>query len=180
MTETTHERSAEPPMVSVVIPTRDRRQALEKCLKALAEQTYPDYEVVVVDDGSSDGTPQFVQRFASDHSGMRLRCLENDTHIGANRSRNRGIGVAEGRFVAFIDSDCVAEPDWLEELARGFDSQCVAAVTGTVRNPPPANIYELTYRGTNRVHGSPYVTRLVGCNMGIRRDLLMQYPLDED
>ena len=180
MTETLHEKGVEPPMVSVVIPTRDRRLALERCLDALAYQTHANYEVIVVDDGSSDDTQAFLQQFTADHPGLQLTCLRNDTPIGANGSRNRGIGIAEGRFVAFIDSDCVAEGDWLEELVRGFTGQRVAAVTGTVRNPPPANIYELTYRGTNRVHGSPYVTRLVGCNMGIRRELLLTYMLDED
>jgi len=62
MIETPHDKGIEPPMVSVVIPTRNRREVLEKCLKALAVQTYPNYEVIVVDDGSSDDTQAFLQQ----------------------------------------------------------------------------------------------------------------------
>lgn len=174
------EAETDAPLVSVVIPTRNRRRELERCLNTLADQTYPNYEVIVVDDCSSDDTPDFIRDYASRRHGLRLRCLENETHLGANASRNRGIRAGEGVFVAFVDSDCRAECDWLEKLLQGFTGPRVAAVTGAVENPPPTNIYELTYRGTNRVRDSAYVNRLVGCNMSIRRDLLLQYPLDED
>lgn len=180
MDQAQREAANDAPLVSVVIPTRNRRRELERCLSALADQTYPNYEVIVVDDCSSDGTPDFIQDYASRRHALRLRCLENETHVGANVSRNRGIRAAQGVFVAFVDSDCVAECDWLEKLLQGFTGPRVASVTGAVDNPRPTNVYELMYRGTNRVRASAYVNRLVGGNMSIRRDLLLQYPLDED
>ncbi len=180
MTETTHERGAEPPMLSVVIPTRDRREALQKCLDALARQSHPDYEVIVVDDGSSDDTQAFLQQFTADHPGLQLTCLRNDTPIGANRSRNCGVRAARGEFAAFEDSDCIAQPDWLEKLMGGFTTEQVAAVTGLVKDPAPSNIYELAFKGTHRLHGAGQARRLVGGNMCIRRCLLLERPLDED
>ena len=168
------------PMISVVIPTRNRRDALERCRAALAEQAFEDFEIIIVDDSSTDGTADFVNDFATDHATMRLRCIVNTTHLGANGSRNRGIREAQGSLIAFLDSDCIAAPDWLEQLVRGFDEDRVAAVTGLVEDPAATNIFELTYRGTNRVRAAGYPTRLVGGNMAVRRNLLLQYPLDED
>lgn len=180
MNKDQREASRDVILVSVLIPTRDRRQVLERCLDALTDQTYPNFEVIVVDDASRDDTLKFLKKYAAGHPPLRLRYLVNETHIGANRSRNRGIRAAEGVFVAFLDSDCRAERHWLETLIGGFTGPRVAAVTGTVQNPPPTNVYELTYRGTNRVCGSVYANRLSGGNMSVRRDLLLEHPLDED
>jgi len=180
MNDTEPESVVEPMLVSVVIPARDRRMALEKCLNALAGQTNQDFEIVVVDDASSDGTPEFLETYASAHPELQLRWLVNEVNIGANRSRNRGIGEARGELVAFTDSDCVPSPDWLEHLVRPFSDPKLAAVTGTIEMPAPANIFEVTYRGTNRVIDRGYVNRLVGGNMCIRRELLVEHPLDED
>lgn len=166
--------------VSVVIPTYNRRHPLERCLQALVGQSWTHFEIIVVDDCSSDSTAEAIRQWASQHPSLAIKCLENDTNMGANASRNRGIQEAVGPLVAFLDSDCVPEPDWLESLIGAFENEQVAAVTGSVGNPPPANIFELTYRGTNRVVGLRYASRLVGCNMCIRRDLLLRYPLDED
>ena len=168
------------PTVSVVIPTRDRRDALRRCLESLAAQTHPSFEVVLVDDFSSDGTPEFLRQFGGEHPGLKLRSLRTETNIGANQSRNRGIRAARGELVAFTDSDCVAKPDWLERLAGPFSDPHLAAVTGLVELPLPSNVFELTYRGSNRVVDKGYVTRLVAGNMCIRRRLLLEHPLDED
>ncbi|MFQ5591200.1 MAG: glycosyltransferase family 2 protein [Phycisphaerae bacterium] len=167
-------------LVSVVIPSRNRRELLGRCLEALSRQTHPPYEVVVVDDGSSDGTWEYLARFANDHADMSLRCLRNDSHLGANPSRNRGIRECGADFVAFLDDDCVPAADWLERLVSGFVSERVAAVTGHVDDPDPTNIYELALKGTHRVYGGSSATRLVAGNMCVRRKLLLEHGLDED
>src|SRR5688572_20404311 len=97
--------------VSVIIPSCNRRDQLERCLKSLSVQTHPDFEVIVVDDGSTDDTAAMVGQMARDRPAMRLQCLRNERNIGANPSRNRGIAASSGRFVAFLDSDCIAAPD---------------------------------------------------------------------
>lgn len=167
------------PLVSVVIPTCNRRDILERCLNAVATQTHPNYEVIVVDDGSTDDTPQFLTPFCAEHPGLKVLCLRNEANIGANPSRNRGIREAKGEFVAFLDDDCIAEPYWIEKLLRGFTGEGVGAVVGLVKNPVPSNIYELTLKGTQRVSG-PKANRLLAGNMCVRRRLLLEYMLDED
>lgn len=166
-------------LVSVVIPTHNRRPVLEKCLHALRVQTYPRYEIVVVDDGSTDETVEFLEQFATAHPGLALQVVGNERSVGANVSRNRGIRRAQGTLVAFVDSDCIPAPNWLEKLVAGFSSPHVAAVTGLVEDPPPRNVYELAFRGTHRLQPGD-AKRLVGGNMCIRRSLLLERPLDED
>ncbi len=170
----------EQPQVSVIVPNRNRREILSRCLEALARQTHPSFEVIVVDDCSTDDSPQFLADFAENHPGLDFRWLRNDVHLGANPSRNRGIHTSRGAFVAFLDNDCIAEPEWLERLLAGFVSPRVAAVTGRVDDPPPKNIFELTFKGSHRVHGRTHATRLVAGNMCVRRELLLKHTLDED
>ena len=168
------------PAVSVVVPSCNRCDMLRRCLDALAVQTHRAYEVVVIDDGSSDGTGAMVAGVASAHPQMQLVYLRNDRNLGANPSRNRGIAAARGEFVAFLDSDCIAEPEWLEKLMAGFSDEQVAAVTGLVNDKPPRNIYELAFKGSHRLHRRGPAHRLVAGNMCVRRSILSSAALDED
>ena len=147
---------------------------------ALVRQSHPAFEVIVVDDCSADETPEFLRVFQAAHPELQLRTLRNETHAGANPSRNRGIRIARGEYVAFLDSDCLAAPDWLEKLMAGFRGPRVGAVTGLVEDQAPENLYELTFKGTHRLHQAGPAHRLVGGNMCVRRELLLKYRLDED
>mgnify|MGYP002364360239 CR=1 FL=1 len=166
-------------LVSVVVPTRDRAPMLARCLDALAAQTHTPLEVIVVDDGSTDDTPAVIERFRRAHPHLAFTGLRNDPPRGANPSRNRGIALARGAFVAFEDDDCIADPDWVEQLVSAFVSARVGAVTGTVLDPPPRNIYDLALAGTHLVSGTGQARRVVACNMCVRRALLPG-KLDED
>lgn len=87
------------PTISVVIPTYNRSALLPEALQSVFAQTYGDYEVVVVDDGSTDDTPRALQPFAD-----RLRCV-HQTNQGEAAARNRGVREARGEWIAFLDSD---------------------------------------------------------------------------
>lgn len=180
MTEGSDIPGPDGPVVSVVVPTLNRLATLRKCLAALALQTCESYEVIVVDDASTDDTLGLLEAFGAEHPKMTLRWLRNDKRRGANASRTRAIEAAAGRYVAFLDSDCIAREDWLDKLLAGFDDDRVASVTGLVVDPPPSNIYELTFKGTNRVDDVTEARRLVAGNMCIRRKLLLAEPLDQD
>ena len=115
------------PSITVIVPTRDRAPELADCLSALADLDYPagQLEVIVVDDGSAE--PGSVAEVATAH-GAGL--VANDRNGGPAFARNRGAEQAVGELLAFIDSDCVADPGWLRALTPYFAWERVGAVGG--------------------------------------------------
>ncbi|MBD1857056.1 MULTISPECIES: glycosyltransferase [Leptolyngbya] len=97
--------------LSVVIPTYNRKPILEKCLRAMERQTFSDYEIVVVDDGSTDGTVEWLQSHAAEFPHVRLFC---QNHGGAAGARNYGVEQAKGDTIVFIDSDLVVTDVFLQ------------------------------------------------------------------
>lgn len=93
------------PRISVLIPTRDRRELLLACLASLREQTYRDFEVVVVDDGSTDGTERLAPR---------VEIYARTPPMGVGHARNVAISLARGEFLYVLDSDDWLAPDALE------------------------------------------------------------------
>jgi glycosyltransferase involved in cell wall biosynthesis len=102
--------SLAPPLFSVVIPTYNRLALLQRALKSVVQQTIDDYEIVVVDDGSTDGTVEMLQA----QYGERVRVLVNKGPRGGSAARNVGIQEAAGSWIAFLDSDDWWEPSKLE------------------------------------------------------------------
>lgn len=103
-----------PPFVSVVIPTYSRLGFLGRALASVKSQTFDDYEIIVVDDGSSDGTSEFVRKL----SDPRIRCLRHASNRGAPAARNTGCEAARGAWIAFLDSDDEWFPQKLEKQIR--------------------------------------------------------------
>lgn len=155
---------------------------IEKCVTSLASQTYPQFEVIVVDDGSTDDTADYLAGVADKHPSLEFRWFCNQPQAGANAARNRGVQASRGSYIAFLDDDCVAEPRWLERMMAGFTLERIGALAGTVVDPTPESMVQLFFRGSFYVYSPDGVsaTRLVGCNMAIRRDLLLRFGLDED
>jgi len=94
---------SEKPLVSVVIPAFNRAGAIGACLRSVQVQTYQDWEVIVVDDGSIDGTLGVVAQLAREDS--RIRFVRQERNRGAQAARNVGIRAARGEWIAFLDSD---------------------------------------------------------------------------
>lgn len=100
-----------PPVVSVVVLNWNGRSLLEDCLGSVLRQTFRDYEVILVDNGSTDGSAAWVrERFPQ----VRLLALEEN--LGFCGGNNAGFRVARGRYVALLNNDTEVEPDWLERL----------------------------------------------------------------
>lgn len=172
------ERSAA--TISVVLPTCDRREQTLRCVRSLLAQTHPPLEIVVVDDGSGDGTAEAVASLAAEAGATNLRVLRNPRNLGANASRNLGVGEARGDLVAFLDSDCDADPRWLERIAEPFADPRVGAVSGLAEDAPARNLWELAFRGTHRLPRPGPVSRFTSCNLCIRRRLLAGHRWEED
>ena len=102
------------PLISVIVPIYNAEEHLDDCLRSLIGQTYEDMEIIAVNDGSTDGTPDILQKYESEY-GVRVLHKENG---GASSARNRGIEEAKGKFFAFADCDDRLEPDMYEYLMR--------------------------------------------------------------
>ncbi len=113
------------PFVSVVVPHLDQPEALAACLRSLADQRYPAhrFEIIVVDNGSQSSPRAIVE-------STRGARLEAETARGPGPARNRGVAVARGEILAFIDADCSADPGWLEAIAQHFSSAPEGTVLG--------------------------------------------------
>jgi len=116
------------PDISIVIPVKDRAEELKRCLSSLASLNYPQekLQIIVVDDGSSDASPQVAQQFGA------LVVPSGGTGRGPAAARNVGASLASGEILAFIDSDCTASREWLNELIPAFSNPAMAAVGGQV------------------------------------------------
>ncbi|NET34824.1 MAG: glycosyltransferase [Cyanothece sp. SIO1E1] len=124
---------------SVVIPTYNRKLILEKCLRAMEHQQLPadswvtGYEVVVVDDGSTDGTVAWLQSCPAEFPHVRLYCQD---HLGPAAARNLGVAQAKGDTIIFIDSDLVVTEGFLQAHAHGLSQ---GQLLGSDRSHSPTN-----------------------------------------
>src|SRR5215471_9736214 len=121
------------PSVSVIIPTFNRVRQVQTALKSVVEQTYPEWEAIVVDDGSIDGTETAFQRIISEQNGRgrQIRYFLQPNQ-GPSAARNKGISEACGVWIAFLDSDDVWLPEKLEWQVRAieqFKTRCSACIT---------------------------------------------------
>jgi GT2 family glycosyltransferase len=159
------------PRVSVVVASYNGAATLDQCLRSLAALNYPDYEVIVIDDGSRDATPRIAEGYS-----VRLLRVENG---GLARARNLGIAAATGQIVAFLDSDAYADPDWLFFMVTALEEQDAAAVGGPNLCPSGDGFVA---QCIDRAPGNPthvlfddeLAEHVPGCNMAFRKEALEQ------
>jgi glycosyltransferase involved in cell wall biosynthesis len=106
------------PTVSVIIPTYNRANLINKAIQSVLDQTYTDFEIIVVDDGSTDNTENVVKGFQDE----RIRYMYHKKNMGVSSARNTGIISAKGVFISFQDSDDVWLPKKLEKEIKIFES----------------------------------------------------------
>ena len=164
-------REVETPPVSVVVCSYNGAKTLRECLESLTRLRYDDYEVILVDDGSTDDTPAIAEQFPS------VRYIRQDNR-GLSVARNVGAQAARGRIVAYTDSDCVADPDWLFYLIDAMQRQQVKAIGGP-NLPPPSDSW--TAKCVAASPGGPshvmlddqMAEHIPGCNMAFDRATLL-------
>ena len=120
------------PFVSVIVCSYNGAKTLAQCLESLGQLDYPNYEVILVDDGSTDDTSEIAARFPD------VRYFHQTNH-GLSHARNHGAAVAKGEIFAYTDSDCMADPDWLYYLLSTLLSGDYAGVGGPNVSPPARN-----------------------------------------
>ena len=97
------------PTVSVIIPTYNRAHLISRAIKSVLNQTYQDFEVIVVDDGSTDNTEEVIKEFQK--KDERIKYVRHEKNKGGSAARNTGIKAAKGKYIAFLDSD----DEWLSK-----------------------------------------------------------------
>lgn len=121
------------PLVSIIIPAYNEEKVLENCVRSILRSTYRKLEIIIVNDGSTDGTFAVMQNFAAD---PRVR-LVNKPNGGKASALNRGIARAKGEVFFFVDADGLFKPDTITQMLAGFRSEQVGAVCG---NDAPVNL----------------------------------------
>ncbi|MEW6618095.1 MAG: glycosyltransferase [bacterium] len=114
--------------ISIIIPVKNGEKTIKKCLDSLKNLNYTNYEIIVIDDNSSDKT----QEILSSYEGIQTM---KTSGVGPASSRNLGIKQAKGDYLAFTDADCIVHPEWLKELLKGFDEDSVVGVGGDQQSP---------------------------------------------
>jgi len=157
------------PSISVVVCTYNGKRTIRDCLDGLKKLEYPNFEVVIVNDGSTDETGEVIKGY-----GFRIITTENR---GLSSARNTGMRAAKGEIVAYIDDDARPDPHWLTYLAATFLTSDHVGVGGP--NLPPPNDGEIAECVANAPGGPVHVLltdqeaeHIPGCNMAFRKAAL--------
>jgi len=118
------------PKVSVIICVYNGGKTIGRCIDSILNQDYDNYEIIVVNDGSVDGTESVCRGY-----GDKIVYFRNKVNLGVAGARNRGFSLSRGDYVAYTDSDCVAEKNWLSALVRYALDNKVEALGGAVLTP---------------------------------------------
>jgi len=158
------------PRVSVVVCTYNGGRTLRQCLASLQQLRYSNYEIIVVDDGSTDDTQQIL----AGYQGVRAIAQENQ---GLSVARNVGLAAATGDIVAYTDSDCFANPDWVTHLVYQLQRSGAAAVGGPNLTPDDGwlagCVAAAPGQPTHVLESDQEAEHIPGCNMAFRRSALL-------
>lgn len=161
------------PKFSVVVCTYNGSRIIRDCLEGLTKLNYPNFEVVIVNDGSTDNTETIIKEFSVPH-GFRLISTPNR---GLSNARNTGMEAATGELIAYLDDDARPDPHWLQYLAVDFMRTPSAAIGGP--NIPPPGDGMIAECVANSPGGPAHVLlsdrtaeHIPGCNMAYRKSVL--------
>lgn len=158
--------------ISVIIPTHNSELLIKNCLDSINNQTFPrdQYEIIVVDDGSTDKTLETV----------KTCIIENITCVSpcsVGKARNVGAKYAKGQFIAFLDSDCMAKEQWLQEIYKNLQSK--EAITGPIFNGNSHSLiawaeYFLEFGGYYEKNEIFPVRFIPGCNQAFKKESFLK------
>lgn len=118
-------------LVSIIVPVYNVERFILETVESVVNQTYPYWELLLVEDGSSDGTAAAIEEYVGQRNEERIRLIRQPSNMGAARARNRGLQEARGRYIAYLDADDLWMPRKLElQLAFMESRQAAFAFTG--------------------------------------------------
>jgi GT2 family glycosyltransferase len=161
------------PRVSVVVASYNGERTLKGCLDSLLRLDYPDFEILLVDDGSTDATPGIAEQYPT------VRWIRHGQNLGLSAARNSGIAAATGEVIAFTDADCRADEDWLRYLVGDLVHGPYAGMGGP--NLLPADDSHVAAAVMVSPGGPAHVMltdrqaeHIPGCNMAFYRQVLRE------
>lgn len=152
------------PLVSVITPLYNAESFIEATIRSVQSQTFTDWEYIIIDDVSTDGGPEIVRRIAQEDS--RIKLLSLPINSGAGISRNTGIEAARGRYLAFLDSDDIWEPEKLtRQIAFSTDSKAPFTFTDYRKIAEDgSDLDKIVKCRTNLTYSRQLLTNYVGCS----------------
>src|SRR6056297_3803158 len=123
--------------VSIIIPTYNRKKLLKNAIQSVLKQTYKNLEIVIVDDGSSDGTQNLIDNI----NNNKIKYIRNEKSVGGSQARNIGINNSTGKYITFLDDDDEYLPEKIEKQVLKFNNNNIGLVyTGVILNYIDLNI----------------------------------------
>ena len=173
-------------MISVIVPVYNVEEYLEECLNSIQHQTYTDIEVILVNDGSRDGSKEICERYCQQDSRFHLINQENK---GLSGARNRGMTESKGELITFVDSDDVLKEDMLEQLIKQVTSDDIDIVECWYTNdqkeieiPSPENV-KIIFQGNAKEAlvslCKDNIVRLNAVAKLFRRQMILNFPFLE-
>ena len=115
------------PTVSVIIPVYNAQEGIKQCLDSLLNQSFTDFEIILLNDGSTDNSLEVIKKYAAVNDFIRVIDKENE---GVAKTRNKGIQLANGKYIVFIDNDDFVDSDYLERFYNAIDQEQLDIVLG--------------------------------------------------
>jgi glycosyltransferase involved in cell wall biosynthesis len=162
--------------ISVIIPAYNAAKTILTTLNSLANQSFKNFEIIVVDDCSQDNTPHIIQSFP-------YKLIRLSKNHGPAYCRNAGAGVATGEILAFTDSDCRVAPDWLQNIYERFTQNDIAAIMGRLVLMPSTLMGDsisaigfpaggsIGFEKIWKVDQKGFTDSLSSCNCAVRKDI---------
>lgn len=127
------------PSISIIIPTYNEEKNIEKCISTLLTQSYKDFELIIVDDGSTDKTTDIINHFIK--KSKKIKLIKGE-HRGPGFSRNLGAKKAKGKVLVFVDADMIFDKNFIKNLTKPiFSGETIGTEDGRQRASNPDNIW---------------------------------------
>ncbi len=168
-------------MISVIIPVYNGEKTLQRCLNSVLDQTYKNYEVIVVDNNSTDKTKEIIYGFKDNAKKIKYAFAETRS---TGIARNEGVRAAQGDILVFTDADCVCPSCWIEEITRPIRLEGEDVTVGfeedLIKNYWTKNIQKRDLIYMQRCGHGKYTTAFDTKNSAIRKELMRALMFDQD
>ena len=167
--------------LSIIIPVYNDEKLLKKAIESILSQLKNDIEFIVIDDCSTDDSFKLAQSYD------RVRAIRNEKNSGPAKTRNRAIREANGEILAFMDSDCWASDDWVDNILKAFRDSDLMVLMGGVSIPKSTFLGDsisalgfpgggnLGFENVWKVDKDGYTKHITSCNFAARKEVFEKY-----